>query len=293
VRGLDKFAVVVLVLLAVVGQVLRGGDAPDGDRSPRRPAPEAFSGALWESETAAFDTAPEASRPAPGARLPLVREAVIEVQPRTSSGTGTAFAVADGVWLTARHVVEGCEKRGIQIDHKRAMRIERAVHHPNADVSLLFTKTAPAAVALATEDRAASGYHIGFPAGRPGALHGKRLGTTRLRYDGAYRVRETVTAWSEVSRVPPGSGSLGGMSGGPVFDADGRVVGVVLAEAQRRGRTYTATPETLAELFGTAKVRPAAAPGTEPALTALRYGAAARDLIRTLRVARVLCVAPG
>lgn len=290
-RGLDKIAVIFLVVLAIVGEVLRDGDTPDGDRSPRRPAPQVFDGALWEAETDAFGDRPQASKPAPLSRLPLVREAVIDVEPRTSSGTGTAFAVADGVWMTARHVIEGCSKSGIQVDHKRAMRIKTTVHHPNADVSLVFTERAADAFPVATSADVTIGFHIGFPAGDPGALHGKRLGTTRLRYDGAYRVRETVTAWSEVSRLPPGTGSLGGMSGGPVFDDRGRVIGVVLAEAQRRGRTYTATPQTMAETAQIAGLD--LNRGTGQAMSETDYGAAARDLIRGLRVARVLCVGPS
>ena len=91
--------------------------------------------------------------------------------------------------------------------------------------------------------------------------------------------------------MPAGSGSLGGLSGGPVFDGDGRVVGVVLAEARRRGRTYTATPETMAEALAEGGVTADAVRGAPIAASA--YATVARDLIQGLRVARVLCVGPS
>ena len=292
-RGLDKIAVILLIVLAVVGHWFRdGGSTPDDERSPRRPAPHAFEGSS-PSGLDVFADVPARSEAAPASRAPLVREGVIEVETRARNSTGTAFAVADGIWLTARHVIEGCSKAGIQYAPKKAQKIERFIHHPNADVSLVFTKGSADALNLAASDDTPDGFHIGFPQGSPGAMHGERLGRTKLRYTGAYRVREVVTAWSEVSRLPAGSSSLGGMSGGPVFDNAGRVIGIVLAESRRRGRTYTATPQTIADMMDQATPSPLGEALPAGALGSQTYGALARDLITSKQISRVLCIGPS
>lgn len=292
-RGLDKLAIAVLIILAIIGQIFRDGlSLPDGERSPRRPAPHAFQDAAPKSPNDPFTQIPSRSAAAPESRAPLVREGVIDVEPRTSNGTGTAFAVADGVWLTARHVIEGCSKAGIQYAPQKAQKIDRFIHHPNADVSLIFTKNNPAALTLAETDDTRDGFHIGFPQGSPGAMHGQRLGNTKLRYTGAYRVREVVTAWSEVSRLPAGDDSLGGMSGGPVFDSAGRVIGIVLAESRRRGRTYTATPKTIAEMMNQV-TRSTNTRAVTASPDGKSYGALAENLIGGKQVSRVLCIGPS
>ena len=76
-----------------------------------------------------------------------------------------------------------------------------------------------------------------------------------LRSRGRYRFEEPAIAWAEIARVPNFSGSLGGISGGPVTDRDGRVVG-----HRRRiaaARRITTSPETLQAYVGALGVPPA------------------------------------
>jgi len=79
------------------------------------------------------------------------------------------------------------------------------------------------------------------------------------------------------------NGSLGGLSGAPVLDKDGEIIGVVSAEAPRRGRVYSVAPKYLRGIITD--------PGTgiEP-LSLETYGVAADKLRRDRRVAQVICL---
>src|ERR1700752_3125609 len=53
--------------------------------------------------------APEPEGAALGPAPPFDPSVVVEVADKTEPGAGTAFSIAaSGVWVTARHVVEGC-----------------------------------------------------------------------------------------------------------------------------------------------------------------------------------------
>jgi hypothetical protein len=83
------------------------------------------------------------------------------------------------------------------------------------------------------------------------------------------------------------------LSGAPVLDAAGRVIGLTVAEAPRRGRIYTAAPESLVRALARAGVKttPPGAP-SEP-ITVENYGRASDALRRELRVAQVTCLKRG
>jgi serine protease Do len=66
-----------------------------------------------------------------------------------------------------------------------------------------------------------------------------------------------VLVWAEVGRTDTLRGTLAGLSGAPALDSAGRVIGVTVAEAPRRGRIYTTAPETLKTVLA-ARRRPAA-----------------------------------
>ena len=100
---------------------------------------------------------------------------------------------------------------------------------------------------------------------------------------GRYTNEESVLAWSELGRSRGLSGSLGGMSGAPVLDKDGEIIGVVSAESPRRGRIYSVAPRYLRGIItdpGT---------GVEP-LDLDSYGQNADRLRRDRRVAQVICL---
>jgi len=296
-RFRDIVALIALIIIALGGQIFRSEDpAPSPPRSdtPRRPAPQAYAeppkpGRIWMAETESWLSEAPSRRTgvAPNWGTPEGKS-VVELPYRRSSGSGTAFAVGDGKWLTARHVTDGCDDIGLQIAPRKGIKVTDVRNHPNADVALLTTRGSPAPFPLGPgADKGDDGYMIGFPQGRPGAVHVTKIGSTVLHERGRYKTRERADVWSERSRIPDRFGSLGGLSGGPAFTADGQLSGVVLAEEPRRGRVLSAEPQTLARMIedvghiGT----------TQPAgpLSRDGYPRTAREMITSLRIAKVLC----
>lgn len=294
-RFRDIVALIALILVAFAGQFMRSDpDAPPSapppsTENPRRPAPQNFTDQPWDAETTSWlSDAPSArQRRAPDWLAPEERS-VVDLPRRRTSGTGTAFAVGDGKWLTARHVTDGCDDIGLQTAPRKGIRVTQIENHPNADVALLSTRNGPVPFPLGSDaERGDDGYMIGFPKGAPGAVHVRKIGATTLTERGRYKTRERADVWSERSRIPDRFDSLGGLSGGPTFTADGRLVGVVLAEEPRRGRILSAQPATLRTMIertGTpARFDPATGLGAES------YPRTARALLTSLRVAKVLC----
>ncbi|MBY0563111.1 MAG: serine protease [Hyphomonadaceae bacterium] len=245
--------------------------------------------------------APEALPESPeiGAYLPPPSEydpeVLVEVGP-ISSGMGSAFAVSrEGWWLTARHVVDGCQDVGLIVSRSSAARVREVRRALFADIALLRTDSAPAALAIDTSERrfqiGQRAFHVGFPQGQPGEAYSRLIGRETLVARGRYDIEEPVLAWAEQGRTSGLGGSLAGISGGPAFAANGQVIGVTVAESARRGRIYTAAPSSILRLLRVEQVEADGEPA--PRLSADNYGQEADDLRRGLAVAQVVCVAPG
>lgn len=242
---------------------------------------------------------PETSDPSPGGYLPPPStydpEVLVEVGP-VASGMGSAFAISqEGWWLTARHVVDGCEQVGLVVSRGAAVPVTEVKRALFADLALLRTERAPAALALDTSERqfqvGQRAFHVGFPQGRPGEAYSRLIGRETLVARGRYDLEEPVLAWAELGRTSGLRGSLAGISGGPAFGANGQVIGVTIAESARRGRIYTAAPSSITRLLRLEQVEAEGAPA--PRLTTDNYGLESDDLRRQLAVAQVVCVAPG
>jgi S1-C subfamily serine protease len=193
-------------------------------------------------------------RAAPGVLLPPPsgQDSVLVVDAgKKASSSGTAFALGGGWWLTARHVVDGCTVVGLLTGPRRGVRA-RAVHlHPSADAALLRVplKSVPFKMASAPIRRGQIGFSIGYPQGGPGEVFANLIGRKRLRTRGRFHNEEPALVWAEKRRVPSSLPALGGLSGGPMFNADGSVVGILVAASERRGRVITAAPVTITELL--------------------------------------------
>ena len=248
--------------------------------------------------------APEAPPPIPGQEGGVIGAASVfdpAIVIRTpASGTvgGTAFSVAKaGVWLTARHAVEGCRKVALMVkaDHG----VVADVHLSSGDVAVLTTLGGSPGLPLALNGPlriGERGFHPGFPQGAAGEVSSRLIGRQTLVLRWKRRLRgahaEQVVAWAETGRTDNLAGDLAGLSGAPVLDANGYVVGMTLAEAPRRARLYTATPETLAKALRRLHLEPAAGDAAAPLpFTVDNYGRMADSLRRDLQIAPVRCVA--
>jgi serine protease Do len=273
---LPDWLIYLLALGAIVwvfSQVGERGDAP--------PAPSPIE-----------DSADEPGPPLPAASV-YDPEVLVEVGPVTS-GLGTAFAIdRGGWWLTARHVVDDCKEVGVVVGKRRAVRAREVRTARFADLALIRTDKAPGALAfdLAEKDMriGQKAFHVGYPQGQPGEAASRLIGRERLVARGRYSLEEPVLAWAELGRTEGLNGSLGGMSGGPVLDAQGEVIGVTIAESARRGRIYTATPASITQLFDLNNVNPRGE--TVGPLDLKNYDDAADNMRFDLSVAQIVCVA--
>lgn len=260
-------AIVVALLIAAVGRQERV-DAP--------PAPPPTA----EPEGAAL-----------GPASPLDPAVVVEVASKTEAGAGTAFSVAaSGIWVTARHVVEGCRQAAIVVGPGKGVAADVQID-PRAETAILTTDGGVTPLPLGLSEglrRGERAFHPGFPQGRPGEASSRLLGRENLVVEGRGARTEPVLVWAETGRTEGLTGTLGGLSGAPALDTQGRVVGVTIAESPRRGRIYTTTPETTARTLLADGRRFQDAPANP--ITAENYGRVADDLRRNLRVAQVVCL---
>lgn len=213
---------------------------------------------------------------------------VVEID-KPSSGVGTAFAIDNkGTWLTARHVVDACDQVGLRIHGSKYTKVTVKNISGTTDTALLTSKWKRPPLArdfLTRRNIGEQGFFLGFPQGRPGEAAGTLLGRRRMMIRGRYTTSEAILAWAETGRSKGLKGSLGGLSGGPVFDSDGEVIGLVAAESPRRGRIYTVAPLSLAKLLAPLKTE---IEGEAMAMN--NYGRRADAYRRSRRIAQVVCL---
>lgn len=300
-----KVLPIIIIVVAIAVGFLGGGDEGGSGRgwqgpgnaggggSARRPSREPDHGGTtpWKPGD---QKAARGGRtlPPPSSRDPQV---LVEVPVEVRNSSGTAFSIApNGVWMSARHVADGCEKIYILTAPRQGMRVRRIYLHPTADVAILKTDrgVAPLRFSSAVLRQGQQGFHIGYPAGQPGDVNSSLIGRSVLYVRGRYRTSEPVIAWAEQIRVPDTWGGLGGISGGPAFDELGRVIGINVAGSKRRGRVFTAAPVSIQRALQRASVKLPGDSTTADSLTKENFANVGGKLRRTLRVAKVLCFAP-
>jgi serine protease Do len=189
--------------------------------------------------------------------------------------------------------VRGCPRVGVtNADMSLAVEAETAFISDRSDVAILRTKGGPPALALDLDEDdlalGASGFHIGFPQGEPGDVVSRLIGRERLYTEGHWRGVENTLAWAEVNRSEGLRGTLGGLSGGPVFDANGRVLGVTIAESPRRGRVITTAADSVSDAIAQAQLAPQGS--AAPAFNPTRFDEQGQRLRSRRQVVRVVCL---
>ena len=226
-----------------------------------------------------------------GPASPFDPSIVVEAPDRPGVGSGTAFSVADdGVWLTARHVVDGCRQAAILVAEGRGVAAKVRIDR-RGEAAVLTTEGGAPAMPLGLTlplKRGERAFHPGYPQGSAGEVTSRLLGREKLVVKGRGARSEPVLVWAEVGRTEALKGALSGLSGAPALDAAGRVIGVTIAESPRRGRIYTTAPETVRQVLSANPRRASAFAVGEP-ITTENYGRVADSLRRDLRVAQVVC----
>jgi len=282
--------VYVIIIAIVVGTLVISGtfQSPGPDLAPAERA-DAVAGASPSDP----DTAP-GSHNLTGLALPpphpLDELATIQIGD-AEDGIGTAFAINEsGAWLTARHVVDGCSRVGLAVGNGRMVRVDEVRTSKNSDLALLITDRAPVALQLDLERElrvGESGYHVGFPQGISGEAASILESRSNLVTRGRYQMEEPVLAWVEKARSEGFVGTISGMSGGPVLDDAGAVIGVTVAESSRRGTIYTASPDSIRRFLDTQGFL---APGGDARpISSDSYAAEADRLRDAHAVVKVLC----
>lgn len=245
-------------------------------------------------------SAPAAPPPVPSDEMALPADGVsidpAKAKPLPAAAeartTGTAFSVLQsGVWLTARHVVRGCTHLAVLVSPGRGV-LARATLDPVSDLAVLVTAGGAPPLSFASDrrsDAGQTGFLPGYPHGLPGEVAARLLGPYVLGGAGRQGPPQRVLAWAEIGRTDGLNGSLAGLSGAPVVDASGQVVGVALAEAPRRGRIYAAPLPAIRAALARAGRQAATSPPGQP-ITTDNYGRAADALRRELSVAEVACL---
>lgn len=259
------------------------------DSGPRRPNPQKQ---VQPETREKFDTRNGGAGP--------VQRWLLQADTDRVRSTGTAFAIADGLWLTARHVVDECDSIWMIRQGERLQesdQVQKSVLHPGADVALLFHRLNPPRAPVVTRDyrpqRNAAGFHFGYPGGDPGDVLSAYMGDSTATIRGARSETFPIQVWA-AREIPSHLTSLGGLSGGPALDAQGRIVGVTIAESPRRGRVATTPPQLSNEMIDLADVEAQFAAGAAAAvpvggLTPESYQRRGDALRADLSVTQIYC----
>ena len=105
---------------------------------------------------------------------------------------------------------------------------------------------------------------------------------------GRYRTTEPIVAWAEIQRQPGNLSALGGLSGGPMLNKYGEVIGVLVAASQRRGRVMTSDLDSINWLINQADLS-LNTTATPNSLTVENFEDIGDDMRNQFRITKVIC----
>jgi S1-C subfamily serine protease len=231
----------------------------------------------------------------PTADLPLV-DITTEKIPEGLTERGTSFYVGDDLWMSARHVINDECDRIIMIADGKNVDAQIKYLDDSADFAVVHAQMQKAVPALPLETQEMkeddTAYIFGFPQGMLGATAGSYLGRTRLKLGGLLSGSAPVLAWTETSRYPNDLDSIAGISGGPVVDENGNVVGIIVAASVRRGRDYSVAPEILRNVAQQLITTPDADPSPVRNLVTppVALSASADAMSKSTRIVETYCI---
>jgi serine protease Do len=293
--GILSVLVMLIILVWLAGSFL-GDDTQDySDEMPDAPFesveqdPNAMPGSAPDGS---FGPEDDGDQILPGPS-PFDEASRVRAEDAPDFATGTGFAIGKGLWLTARHVVRGCEGIGVINETGQTAVKARPVYiSEDADVAILATEGGPEPLALDLDESdlkiGARGFHVGYPQGRPGEVSSRLIGRELMYTEGAWRGKENTLAWAEAWRSDNLKGTLGGLSGGPAFDSQGRVIGITIAENPRRGRVITTSAQSVLDALQQANLQPRGTPFGQ--IASAQFPTSARALRKSLKVMQVVCL---
>ena len=212
---------------------------------------------------------------------------------------GTSFYIGNDLWMSARHVINNECAHIIMIVRGKNVDAQIKYLDQNADLAVVRAQVPNVpALPLETDEMQGddAGYAFGFPQGVLGGTAGTYLGRTRLKLGGFLSGSAPVLAWAETSRFPNELDSIAGISGGPVIDEKGNVIGIIVAASVRRGRDYTVAPEilrtALEQLGGTAQVQVDPIPVRNLVSPPVTISASADAMNNSARIVETYCIPP-
>jgi uncharacterized protein len=141
----------------------------------------------------------------------------------TSSGSG--FFVAPGIVLTNKHVVRGCSTLRVRADSGRTFRADVSIADPTVDLALLNVDgRAPEIASFRAGEQPRSGEDVvavGYPLS---GLLADQVNVSTGTINALAGMYNDDRVLQMSAPVQPGS------SGGPLFDASGNVIGVVVTK---------------------------------------------------------------
>ena len=152
---------------------------------------------------------------------------------RNQSSSGTAFYLGNNLWMTARHVINECKEVYLKNDNKNSF-IEKILIHPNSDLALFTNNNLIPEKFEIGKEISKIAFSSGYPAGKPGDVALEFAGFMAMEAR-SYNILEKHSIYAVLEKNPRNLLSFGGISGGPAFDINGKINGVVVAEFTRRG----------------------------------------------------------
>lgn len=179
-------------------------------------------------------------------------------RPQTSVGTiGSAWAAGTlgggTAWSTAWHAVGGCSALRLRRVSDGVLLDARFVAgEPEADVAILRTAEQVPILDMAFSRNALVGDKLvimGFPSGRASAFSAEAVTSYERAVPGGADRRLVLLERSHSSTTAFPVERYGGVSGGPAFDARGKVVGMVLRGDERANELHAVGAERTAALL--------------------------------------------